>query len=655
VRPSRYAVLLYVTLTVSPSPVLAQQTVIDVRGAARPPGPTSFEGLWAAYVKADRAGDKEAGRKTFQEIRRLRIERNVRSLEETGLALVGLGRERLAGGKADEAEELFRSAIGLAPSLPDAYFGLAASDVKRSPLGVFSAMSHVFSGSLARVPTVRGRYNLELLAVPVLLLTVFAAAVVFGLVLVLRHGSLLVRDLQETAAPGRSRSVAQALALLILALPVATFQGWGWLPLWWLAVLFLYMSQGEKALAVGLVLASVAAAPLVTLLQKRMESARNPLFWASVQAVEGGPDARATAELERAVKAFPDDHDLAYLLGRLYKKAGRYDDAVALYRQLLATNRKDDTALMNLANIEFARGEFQSALARYKQGAETASDPEVKATFYYNQSLAHLQRFEMQPGDEALSNAKRLAAGLIDSYDGVWKYDKGDYAVVDLGLDAPDVRMKFAGASDGVALKNVGAGATAATDWAALAITAVNRFTGFAAFALVVVLATWFARGKRIYTLRCLKCGMIFDARDHRGGAAAGLCPQCYHLFIVRDGVSAPARNRKLLEVQGWEERRGRVFRVLSIVSPGAGHLYAHRTLLGTSLVVVWYFVLTLSILGGRLLPFTEAPSTLASRSALGTAAVVLISVFVLANRLPPEFEAMAPVRRTAPRRGPRP
>src|SRR5262249_441693 len=150
----------------------------------------------------------EAARKTFQEIRRLRIERNVRNLEELGLTLVGLGSERLDSGNADEAEELFRSAIGLSPSLPDAYFGLAASDVKKSPLGVFRAVSHVVWGLVARVPTIRGRYNLEILVVPVLLLTLFATAAVYGVVLVLRHGARLVRDLQETFAPGRSRSVA---------------------------------------------------------------------------------------------------------------------------------------------------------------------------------------------------------------------------------------------------------------------------------------------------------------------------------------------------------------------------------------------------------------------------------------------------------------
>jgi hypothetical protein len=40
------------------------------------------------------------------------------------------------------------------------------------------------------------------------------------------------------------------------------------------------------------------------------------------------------------------------------------------------------------------------------------------------------------------------------------------------------------------------------------------------------------------------------SAACHLGQVSGGLCSQCYHLFVVRDGVSGPARNRKMAEVQ---------------------------------------------------------------------------------------------------------
>jgi hypothetical protein len=149
--------------------------------------------------------------------------------------------------------------------------------------------------------------------------------------------------------------------------------------------------------------------------------------------------------------------------------------------------------------------------------------------------------------------------------------------------------------------------------------------------------------------MRCLKCGTPFCRRCHLGQVAGGLCSQCHHLFIVRDGVSGPARNRKLLEVQKEEGRRDRVFRALSLLVPGAGHLYAHRAGMGILLVFVWSAVLAAGLLTGRLLPLTEASGDLSKPWGLGVGALVLLVVYVLANRSKPEFEDVRlPIRRTA-------
>ncbi len=639
------------TAVLSSSAAQPPERVVDVRNVGPVPG-TSFESLWVSYTKAERAGDAANARRVFQEIRRIRIERNVASHETLGLALVAQGLERLEKGERDRAEESFRNAIGLAPSLPDAQFALSLTDLDKGPLGILPAMRHTVAGLFTRLPTVRGGYHLAMLVVPVALMGFLATTAVLAIAFVMRRGALLRHDLAESLGPGRSGSVSLAFYAGLLLLPVATFQGYGWLPLWWMALLFVYLSAVEKAVALLFILLSVTVVPLTSSLEDRLLAARNPLFWAGVQAVEGAADARSMALLDGATRRDPSDKDLVYLLATHYRKAGRYDDAAALYQKLLQADPGDAIAKNNLANLEFARGEFQSAIARYKQGAEAGGPPSAVATFYYNQSLAHLQRFEYQPAQEAKSNADRLARSLVADYDRTWRYDKGDYAVVDLGLSVDQVWSKFLGTAEGVGAKNVvkdGAPAKATE----LAGELLNRFTGFlAVFGFVVALLSVWRR--RMLTLQCLKCGQIFDARDHRGGAAVGLCPQCYHLFIVRDGVSAPARNRKLLEVQGWDERRGRVFRLLSVISPGSGHVYAGKALLGLAFALPWYLIIVTAALAGRLLPVTEAPSALSKPWGLGLAALLLLAIWLLANRLRPDFEVAVAVMRTPASRKPR-
>ena len=80
--------LLAVLLLIAPGILAAQgpDKVIDVR-SARPPAGNSFEALWSAYRKAEQRGDVEASQAALREVRRLRIERNIRSLEPLALEI----------------------------------------------------------------------------------------------------------------------------------------------------------------------------------------------------------------------------------------------------------------------------------------------------------------------------------------------------------------------------------------------------------------------------------------------------------------------------------------------------------------------------------------------------------------------------------------
>jgi len=645
VKPLLAAGLLLLPAQTGIPPAPVQDKVIDVR-ATRAPAGNSFEALWSAYEKAAAKGDLENSRNVLREIRRLRIERNILALDTYALAHVAQGLELLRQGDKDRAESEFGGASALHPYLPDAYFGLALVELTKIPLGIVPALTDMVSGIAAPLHTAQGRQHVFTLLVAALLLTLFATTTIVALALLLRHGTLLLHDLEESFGGGRARAVPIVLFVALLLLPVLTLQGYGWLAFWWLTLLFVYLGRLEKVVVALLMLAGLAVGPLVKALEDRALAQQNPLFRASLLSLEGGPDSRALLDLEDAVRRYTDDRDLVYLLAVQYKKAGRYEDAAALYRDILRSEPNDSIALNNLANIEFAGGEFPAVIARYKQGIESNPPPEITATFYYNLSLAHLQRFEYQPAQEARSQADRAASGLVREYDRLWKYDKGDYAVVDLGLDEEQVNAKFAGIRQGVGKKNM-AGKDLPAGGVDRWLPAMrNRFSGFVALFVALTLVIWRVRGKKMFTMHCLKCGTPFCRHCHLGAATEGLCTQCHHLFMVRDGVSGPARNQKLLEVQKEDERRGRIFRLLSLLSPGAGQVYAQRVLVGFLIVLFWYGVISLTLLGGRVLPFTEVSGTVAKPWDLALAAVLLLVTYIAANRLGPGLDFLMPARR---------
>ena len=93
---------------------------------------------------------------------------------------------------------------------------------------------------------------------------------------------------------------------------------------------------------------------------------------------------------------------------------------------------------------------------------------------------------------------------------------------------------------------------------------------------------------ERRLTQRCWKCGSAFCGRCQIGTGRKGLCTQCYHLFFMKDGVSAQARNEKLRQVQNVSTTQSIIFRALSILAPGSGHIGAGTPFIGLILLFVW-------------------------------------------------------------------
>jgi tetratricopeptide (TPR) repeat protein len=579
--------------------------------------------------------------RTFAEIRRLRTERNIKNHETIGLALVGEGVEALAADDRGEADLAFARAVNLAPGLPDGYFGQAVALLDQGLPYIVPSFRVTWSGLRAFLTTTRGELRTLTFLLCTALVALFLVFAVTALTLLIRHGGLLRHDIEEWLGPAQSPAAALALWLLLVLFPLAAFQGWGWLPLWWLALLFAYLNRSEKAIAVFAVLVTVLVGPALDALARWEATVRNPLFEAALAAVEDEPDARQVELLEAAARAHPEDRQLAYLLASAWRRSGEGQRAAALYRRLLRSDPSDTVARNNLANLEFIEGQYDEALERYREGAEKGASPAVVATSFYNLSIAHLEKFEYQAFNEAKGNADHLAGRLVEGYDR-WKYDSGDYAVVDLVPSPDDVWRRFDGRSEGIGE------AGDSTTWLSHGVRALaSRFTVAAVlFVLVAFLVSW-VRGTKAFTVHCSRCGMAFCRHCHLGKVVGDLCTQCHHLFIVRDGVSGPARNRKMLEVQSREGRRSRVFRVLSILSPGAGHVYGRQTLFGFVLVTAWYALLA-GLFTSRLLHPTEVSSRLTPPWGGILAVSGLVVIWVVANRFRPDFDAALPVRRSS-------
>jgi Flp pilus assembly protein TadD len=612
--------------------------------------PAELDTLWQAYRAARQGGDATAARVALSGIRQLRVERNILDLEPLALAIVAEGRERLRDGDVDGAFAAFRDARAIAPHLPDARFGLAAAEGRRLPLGVLAALREAFSGLTAPLPTALGGFAATNNLLSVALVAALLGALGFGAALLVRYGPLLQHDLEEALGP----RLAPGLLLTLVLLPTALLQGWGWLPLWWMALVAVYAARAERAVAMAFVALAVLLPPIALERQPALRAAQNPQLRAALRAVEAGPDSAALATLEQARLAAPQDRDLCYLSGLLLRKAGRAGEAEALYRELLARAPQDGVALNNLGNLEFARGDYQNAVVRYSQGLDAGGSPRVQATLAYNLSLARLQRFEYQPAEEARSRADALAPELTQRYDRIWRFQRDELlvpTVVDLGLLPEELWAKYQSRSSGPGRENVLGGApVSAFDVFGYLRALPSRFLALPLGFLALALLVGRLRGPRAFTERCLRCGTTFCNRCQLGGLSGSLCTQCHHIFVIRDGISAPARVQKLGQVHVEEERRQRLFRRLSLIVPGTGHLVARATLSGIALLAAWAVVVAALVVDGRGAALTRLGSGPGLGWLWGGLVLALVVIYAVASLLQPGFEAgLMPARR--PRR----
>jgi len=132
-----------------------------------------------------------------------------------------------------------------------------------------------------------------------------------------------------------------------------------------------------------------------------------------------GKDLRAAADSERyfqkAIELDPNFVDAWYNLGTLYDALGRYDDAMSTYEQVLALSPTHQTAMLNLANSYFRKGELAQAVEIQQRMVNMGSDTmSVQAKVSALNNMGQVYR---DAGDHASAQSSFLAAMQLDPLD----------------------------------------------------------------------------------------------------------------------------------------------------------------------------------------------------------------------------------------------
>jgi tetratricopeptide (TPR) repeat protein len=580
---------------------------------------SSFDTIWMRYIDAVQRSDTEQASRFLQELQRLRVERGAFSLHDIALTFAYRAKAHLDRGELEEAEYNFQIAAGLDPTLPTAHLGLSQVAAQSGALGFFSSLVHAAKALLAsfRSPHNGGHALFGLVTYD--LIVAFLVFGLFALMMLYRYAGLIYHDLKERFSDRLGGAGVFAVILALLLFPLLLTFGLGWLVPYWLVLTFAYQSNRERAVTIAALAIMFLVTPFADIHANWSKTMKNPLYRASFSSVEGTFEPGDPDVLRRALLENPSDRELQMLVATQYKNLGEYELSASRYREILEQEPDDLAARVNLGNIYFAQRDWEGARIEYDRAIENHSG---SAVAFYNKSLAHAESFKFREREDARARAQSLDSALVRSHE----RRIGDYrAVIDLKLGPKEIYAKYYGLEEGLH-------PTAVTP------SFLSGFWGGGArFALaVIVLAGLILLFRSILnrsnTRHCWKCKTAFCGRCQIGTGRRGLCTQCYHLFYVKDGVSAVARNEKLGQVKRAEQTRGLIFRILSIVAPGAGHIAEDTPLLGTVFLLIWTSGVVLLLLGSRLYAIPDELLGISSSWGQIVAGLVMLVVLVLAN-----------------------
>ena len=490
-------------------------------------------------------------------------------------------RRALASNLPAEAVAHARTAVELAPDLPDAHLALARARFAEAPGKTGAALASLGEAvaAAAREPhTVRAFYgDLSSAAFGALLV----AAIAIVALLLVRRLRLFLHDFHHLPLlRGTAYVQASFLALVLLGVPVAFGLGPVAAVGVALVAIWLYLDLAERVVATAALLALVAipwgagAAARATAWTGSLAEVVHDLEYGAVS------DAEAAGIAARFRDA-PAPPAVWAALGRHHKRRGALDEALRFYGLAAAADPRAAELQVNIANVLFLKDDLEGAKAAYLAATDRAGgDVIVLGAAHYDLSKLYLRTTDMTQSAAAREKAEREAGEFLKRYGSDEDFSANRYLV---DVPVPDEKIGALAATDGTPqalaawVQNWVAGSLprAAWPWAPLALVATLWALGLAGPPLRPARA-------------CERCG---GAACRRCNAAAGeLCGQCVNVFVHKGLVDARDRLRKEAQVRRHRQLVNVATRILSIVGGGAAQVFHGAATKGALLLLATLF-----------------------------------------------------------------
>ena len=239
-----------------------------------------------------------------------------------------------------------------------------------------------------------------------LLLLILAGIVLSGAayvgVLFAARGGQLCRDIAQRLR-GLGSTLAYAVAIAILAWPLAIPNGWIWIVLYWATLLWGHTSVAERVVLTTFCLV-LALSPILVLRQQQSVEVAVSDQMRGLRGISGGRlYGRLLSDLAALRETLPESSAVTHVIADAHDSLGQDQIARPLYRELLEIEPTNAHALNNLGMYHVVRQEHFEAIRFFQQAAEVAPDWFVP---HYNLAQSFRELLEFDDADIALGAAR---------------------------------------------------------------------------------------------------------------------------------------------------------------------------------------------------------------------------------------------------------
>lgn len=209
-------------------------------------------------------------------------------------------------------------------------------------------------------------------------------------------------------------TLGYAVSFVTLFWPLLLPAGLVWLAIYWSILLWAHATWSERAVFASLWLL-IGVLPLLASLEQRQASTVLSRPARALAALESHRlYGRLFADLDSLKTGLPDSPAVSHLLADFHLSLGQWEQARPLYRQVVAAEPKNTSALLALGGYSFTKGELPEALQYFEQAA--VADPGDPAPLF-NQVQVYYRNYKFEEAAPIRERARQLDRALYSRWE----------------------------------------------------------------------------------------------------------------------------------------------------------------------------------------------------------------------------------------------